>query len=127
MQSTSAGQSGAGGGSLGSSIVGDGSGSGSAARNGSLSHERGCCGGACGGGKCTTAKVKNCMKVFFAQLFSHVGLCALVVGYTIMGAFIFGYLEKDNELQTRTQVGNVRKEVLDELYNITGMKIEIER
>ena len=79
-------------------------------------------GGCCGGGKCTAARVKSVMKMFFAQLFSHVGLCALVIGYAIMGAFIFVYLEKDNELATRVEVGSTRKDTLEELYNITGKK-----
>ena len=69
---------------------------------------------------CSAARAKSCMKMFFAQLFSHVGLCALVIGYAIMGAFIFVYLEKANELQTRVKVGDTRKVTLDELYNITG-------
>ena len=73
-----------------------------------------------GGSRCTAARVKSCMKLFFAQLFSHVGLCALVVGYAIMGAFIFAYLEKDNELSTRANVKNLKRQTLNELYNITG-------
>ena len=86
----------------------------------------GCCGARCGGGgrrggqKCTAARAKSCMKMFFAQVFSHVGLCALVVGYAIMGAFIFVYLEQDNEMATRRKVGDTRTKTLDELYNITG-------
>ena len=56
-----------------------------------------------------------------------------------MGAFIFTHLEVwtnsdnlffnvshyqgDNEIQTRIKVGNNRREVLDELYNITGQNI----
>ena len=78
--------------------------------------QKGCCGG------CTWTKVRTYLKMFFAQLFSHVGLCALVIGYTIMGAFIFVYLEKDNELATRAKVGNTRIDTLNELYNITGGK-----
>jgi len=31
--------------------------------------------------------------VFLTQLFSHVGLCALVVAYSIGGAFLFELLE----------------------------------
>lgn len=72
------------------------------------------------GSRCTTAKVKSCLKVFFAQLFSHVGLCALVVGYSIMGAFIFAYLESEKEMNTRKDVENTRTDTLKELYNITG-------
>ena len=38
-------------------------------------------------------QAKNCIKVFCAHLFSHVGLTALVVIYSIFGAFIFSHLE----------------------------------
>jgi hypothetical protein len=39
-----------------------------------------------------------------------------------MGAFIFVYLEKENELQTRVKVGDTRKQTLEQLYGITGKK-----
>jgi hypothetical protein len=77
-------------------------------------------GGCCGPDKCTTSRVKACLKTFMGHLFSHVGLCALVIGYAIMGAFIFVYLEKENELATRVKVGDERTKTLNELYNITG-------
>ena len=70
--------------------------------------------------RCTVAKAKSCMKLFIANLFSHVGLCALVIGYAIMGAFVFKKLEKDNEMNTRLEVGHTRNIILEELYNITG-------
>ena len=70
--------------------------------------------------RCTVAKAKSCMKLFIANLFSHVGLCALVIGYSIMGAFVFKKLEKDNEMLTRQKVGDSREIILQELYNITG-------
>ena len=60
------------------------------------------------------------MQAFFAQLFSHVGLWALVIGYSVMGAFVFSYLEKPYEKLTRLEVGNNRGKTLDELYGITG-------
>ena len=71
--------------------------------------------------RCTAAKAKSCMKSFVANLFSHVGLCALVIGYSIMGAVVFNKLEKENELNTRKEVGSSRNIILDQLYNITGM------
>ena len=70
--------------------------------------------------RCTVAKAKSCMKMFIANLFSHVGLCALVIGYSIMGAFVFKKLEKDNEMNTRIGVGRDRENILEQLYNITG-------
>ncbi len=70
--------------------------------------------------KCSPTKAKNCIKTFIAKLFSHVGLCALVIGYSLMGAVIFVSLEKENELATRDQVSSTRNNTLEELYNITG-------
>ena len=43
-----------------------------------------------------------------------------VIGYSIMGAFIFVYLEKENELHTRQTGADSLKEILDDLYGITG-------
>ena len=71
--------------------------------------------------RCTAESIKSCFKLFCAHLFSHVGLCGLVVGYSIIGAFIFKYLEEGNEKEIREKGGSTRKETLDELYNITGM------
>ena len=70
--------------------------------------------------RCTASRTKSCVKTFFAHLFSHAGLCAVVVGYAVMGAFLFVHLEKDNELATRQRVGDDRMNTLNELYNITG-------
>ena len=70
--------------------------------------------------RCTVAKAKSCMKMFIANLFSHVGLCALVIGYSIMGAFVFKKLEKENEMSTRVKVSGDREKIVQELYNITG-------
>ena len=40
---------------------------------------------------------KQICKKFFTFLFSQVGLCGLVVGYSIMGGFLFGWLESPTE------------------------------
>lgn len=94
----------------------DGEGSGGCCANVECFHK--CNGGS--GEKCTAAKVKSCLKMFLARLFSHVGLCALVIGYALMGAAIFKFLEKDNEMETRGRVAESRLMTLDQLYNITG-------
>ena len=73
--------------------------------------------------RCTTARIKAYMKSFFGHLFSHVGLCALVIGYAIVGGFVFNRLEKANEINTRLRVGDTRKDTLEQLYNITGRYI----
>ncbi len=79
------------------------------------------------GDRCTLAKTKTCLKVFLAQVFSQVGLCALVVGYAIMGAFIFQALESRNEVIIRQEVEQFRNDKLDELYNITGKTFQVDR
>ena len=71
--------------------------------------------------KCTVSKAKTIIKTIFAQLFSHLGLCLLVVGYSLMGAVIFVSLEKQHELDTRNKVSSTRNETLNELYSLTGM------
>ena len=70
--------------------------------------------------KCTAGRVKAIVKEIFAQLFSQVGLCLLVIGYSLLGATIFMKLEQPNEANTRKLVGSTRTQTLDELYNLTG-------
>ncbi|CAL1526594.1 unnamed protein product [Lymnaea stagnalis] len=41
----------------------------------------------------------SCCKMFMKFLFSHVGLCAMVILYCVAGGFIFEHLEKNNEEQ----------------------------
>ncbi len=72
------------------------------------------------GSKCTAAKAKTVIKSIFAQLFSHLGLCLLVIGYSLMGAVIFMALETDNETKTRENVNTLKSDTLNELYNLTG-------
>ncbi|CAG5131344.1 unnamed protein product, partial [Candidula unifasciata] len=47
--------------------------------------------------------VQYCKK-FIAFLFSHVGLCSLVVAYTILGGFIFQALENQAEYNVRSSI-----------------------
>ena len=70
--------------------------------------------------KCTASRVKSVIKNIFAQLFSHAGLFLLVIGYSLMGAVIFVALEHDGVIKTKSEVQNLRKDTLDELYNLTG-------
>ena len=110
---------------------------------------------------CTFAKVKSCIKIFCAHLFSHVGLTALVVSLRklrfrqigspemssgwlqylwclhilasrglnrtlVLGSLHIFYIYKgENEILTRVKVGNNRKDVLDQLYNITGETVNV--
>jgi len=41
----------------------------------------------------------GCCKKFMKFLFSHVGLCVMVILYCVAGGFIFEHLEKNNEEQ----------------------------
>ena len=84
----------------------------------------------------TCSRIFSWIKLFFAHLFGHIGLTALVVsfhhhhfkhdsvtfqiGYSIFGAFLFSYLEGANEILIRVKVGNKRGETLEELWNVTG-------
>ncbi len=43
--------------------------------------------------------VKNCCKKFVKFMFSHIGLCGMVVAYCVAGGFIFEHLEQTNEKQ----------------------------
>ena len=67
-------------------------------------------------------KCSKCLK-FIRQvlsfLLSHIGLLSLVVGYCIMGAFIFEELEKENELQVKRDMTKNRLAVTDDLWQIT--------
>ena len=70
--------------------------------------------------KSSHSKVSNCLRSFLAHLFSHVGLCGLVVGYSILGALMFEYLEGDYEGEVREMVEEERTKALADMYTITG-------
>ncbi|XP_013780905.1 TWiK family of potassium channels protein 7-like [Limulus polyphemus] len=53
-------------------------------------------------------------------VFSHIGLCGLVVGYTIMGAFTFEALEAQNEQTKREEIRNKRSAMVEALWDITA-------
>ncbi|XP_059162381.1 uncharacterized protein LOC131945761 [Physella acuta] len=58
--------------------------------------------------------VQYCKK-FIAFLFSHIGLCSLVVAYTIMGGFIFQALEQTAEITVRREVSDERNKLEEKL------------
>ncbi|XP_042207967.1 uncharacterized protein LOC121856425 isoform X2 [Homarus americanus] len=59
--------------------------------------------------------LKNIVKF----LISHIGLVSLVIGYTIVGAFTFEWLEAKHELEVKANMSSVRKKVRDDLWNVT--------
>ena len=44
-------------------------------------------------------KFKDCCKKVLKFAFSHIGLCGMVIAYSVAGGFIFQHLEKTNEKQ----------------------------
>jgi hypothetical protein len=52
-------------------------------------------------------------------LLSHIGLLSLVVGYCIMGAFIFEELEHRHELEVKRNMTKNRHVVTEDLWEIT--------
>jgi len=73
------------------------------------------------------SKCNSCLKVtksVTSFLLSHIGLLSLVVGYCIMGAFIFQELEKANEIETKREMKTKRLAMTDTLWDITkGMEV----
>lgn len=64
-------------------------------------------------------KVKDCCRSTIAFLFSNVGVCGLMLGYTITGALIFKEIEgKKSPLDTLC-AENIRNETIEQLWNIT--------
>lgn len=71
-------------------------------------------------GQCNPARVRRCLRIFFGHLFSNLGLFALVVGYVLLGALLFEFLEAGYELEQRGHIQQYREDCLKELWLITG-------
>ncbi|KAL4227645.1 hypothetical protein ACF0H5_013085 [Mactra antiquata] len=80
---------------------------------------------------------EGCCKMFWKFMFSHIGLCAMVVLYCVAGGFIFEHLEKANEeevcfesrreyvpMQNKT-LENLRKVILENNLNTNAMMIQM--
>lgn len=52
-------------------------------------------------------------------LFSHIGLCSLVFGYTLVGAFTFEALEANNEMSKRIEMREEGEKIIEYLWDIT--------
>ena len=63
--------------------------------------------------------VKKFLRQLCGFLFSHIGLLGMVVGYCIMGAFIFEKLEQENEILVKQNMTDTREKVTEELWEIT--------
>ncbi|XP_064460217.1 potassium channel subfamily K member 18-like isoform X2 [Ornithodoros turicata] len=64
-------------------------------------------------------KCKSCCKRVASFLLSHLGLCALVVGYGLLGALAFRALEGPYEVQKASEVKNMREETVSRLWEAT--------
>lgn len=60
-----------------------------------------------------------CCRKLLAILFSQLGLCGLVLGYTVFGAYLFRYLEAPYEMQRASKVVSMRNFTVQKLWNIT--------
>lgn len=63
------------------------------------------------------SQCRNYCRAVTTFCFSHIGLCSLVFGYCIMGAFTFKQLELKNEMKNRDDVERRRNNAADELLN----------
>lgn len=61
-----------------------------------------------------------CANVTLRIIFSTPGLVMLVIGYSVMGAFIFPLLEAPADLKNSAMIIKSRDECLKELWTITG-------
>lgn len=70
------------------------------------------------GQRCHTTFLK-CCKQFLTFLFSNIGLCSVVVAYSILGGFIFQKLEAPNEIEKRHFVTSIRSKYAFDIWNLT--------
>uniref|UniRef100_A0A0N5AVZ2 Ion channel n=1 Tax=Syphacia muris TaxID=451379 RepID=A0A0N5AVZ2_9BILA len=69
--------------------------------------------------KSKVTRVINLVKHIIAFFFSHVGLCALVVGYALLGAVVFKAVEGPHETQIQSEVTGARNRVVNIAWSIT--------
>ncbi|OQV13292.1 hypothetical protein BV898_12498 [Hypsibius exemplaris] len=67
----------------------------------------------------TRCNRKQCCRTTVAFLFSHIGLTALVVGYSVMGAFLFQHLEQEHELQKVSVIQEWKEDTVEDIWSLT--------
>jgi len=65
------------------------------------------------------ARIADAIRKLIAFLFTQVGVCALIVGYTVIGAFMFIALESEYNAHLTREVTQQRSRHVDLLWNIT--------
>ncbi|CAL8129881.1 unnamed protein product [Orchesella dallaii] len=63
-------------------------------------------------------RIKSAFRVLVAFTFSHVGVCGLVVGYIICGAFLFQMMESHEVEPMLKEVRQLREETAEKLLSI---------
>ncbi|KAI6240044.1 Potassium channel subfamily K member 18 [Aphelenchoides fujianensis] len=64
-------------------------------------------------------RVVNLVKRIIAFFFSHVGLCALVIGYALLGAVVFRAVEGPHEEYIQKEVSSARNRAINVAWNAT--------
>lgn len=64
-------------------------------------------------------KFRRYIRLVATFLFSHIGLCILVMGYALLGAALFQWLESDNARKARRHINLEKKNLVLKLWNIT--------
>lgn len=67
-------------------------------------------------------QVVGCCKKMMAFLFSHIGLAVMVVAYSIMGGFLFKFLEAPYENQEKMYIIEIKERMVQ---RISSMSLEL--
>ncbi|CAG9532119.1 unnamed protein product [Cercopithifilaria johnstoni] len=72
-------------------------------------------------------RVINLIKRIIAFFFSHIGLCALVIGYALLGAIVFRAVEGPHETFIQSQVTTARQKAVNVAWNATFRVNKLDR
>ena len=60
-------------------------------------------------------KTINCIKITCVYMLSYVGLTCIVIGYSILGGFIFNALEQENEVKIEHKALTLREDLVEDI------------